>query len=131
MVSRSTHVYKTAGSLELKVDVYTKSPDQAAALSESNVTACLWLHGGGFVALNRQSVRPHVVQSCLRRGWVLVTADYRLFPQANGQDAVDDVKDAYYFVRNRLVEIVAGSTATIPNVILAGASAGKSFHTHH
>jgi acetyl esterase/lipase len=128
MASRSTHVFKTVDKLELKVDIYTRSSDPNPTPSDPERPVVLFLHGGGFVAFNRQHVPPHVVQSCLIRGWTLVSADYRLLPQVKGADILEDIKDAYNFVREKLPGILAGRegrTGPIENIIIVGQSAGN------
>jgi len=126
MVTRSTHVFKTVDQLNLELDLYTLEVDQAAYLRrDPNGVIFLWFHGGGFVGFNRRLLPAHVVQSCLRRGWSLVSADYRLLPQVTGYEVVKDARDAYYFVRDKLVGIVTGRSDAQPFVIMGGGSGGK------
>lgn len=66
---------------------------------------------------------PHLVQSCIVRGWILVSADYRLLPQVQGEGLLQDVKAAYDFVRQKLMSRI-GMRGT-PRVVVAGASAGE------
>ena len=65
-----------------------------------------------------------IPQSCLLRGWPLVSADYRLFPQANGLEVLEDVMGAYDFAREKLPGIFNIGRGPINSVIVAGSSAG-------
>jgi len=81
-------VYKTVDNLEIKADIYTHAPGGI----DVNTPVVLFFHGGGVTAWNRLGIPAHVVQSCLKRRWVLVSADYRLLPQATGKEVVEDAK---------------------------------------
>jgi acetyl esterase/lipase len=124
MVSKSTHVYKTVGSLHIMLDIYTRDADVSSNRYTSNTPVILFFHGGGIVSHDRRLLPPHFVQLALIRGWPLVSADYRLFPQANGLEVLEDVKDAYDFVREKLPNILNAEAGPMRNVIVAGCSAG-------
>jgi acetyl esterase/lipase len=124
MVSKSTHVYKTVGSLQILLDIYTREADLSGKRYSVNTPVVLFFHGGGIVSHDRRLLPPHIPQSCLLRGWPLVSADYRLFPQANGLEVLEDVTDAYAFVREKLPGIFNIARGPMKNVIVAGSSAG-------
>lgn len=124
MVSQTTHVYKTAGSLEIVLDIYTRASDLSDKRYNDTTPVVLFFHGGGVVSHDRRLLPPHIPQSCLLRGWPLVSADYRLFPQATGLDLLEDVTDAYKFVREKLPEILDIGKGPMKNIIVAGSSAG-------
>ena len=124
MASKSTHVYKTVGNLEILVDVYTRKTDSSSNRYTINTPVLLFFHGGGAVSHDRRLLHPHIVQASLQRGWPLVSADYRLLPQASGLDLVEDLKDAYAFVREELPSILNISAGPMSNVIVTGQSAG-------
>lgn len=126
-VAISTHTFKTFNNLELKLDIYLQ-PSNPIPFKPSDPVV-LFIHGGGFVGFNRQHLPPHVVQSCLLRGWPLISADYRLLPQVHGRDVFEDLKDAYQFVREKAPAILAGRELSseeckIEKIILVGQSAG-------
>ncbi|KAE9362882.1 hypothetical protein N431DRAFT_490327 [Stipitochalara longipes BDJ] len=124
MVSKSTHVYKTVGSLEILIDVYLTDADVSSNRYTVSTPVVLYFHGGGLVAHDRRQLAPHIVQLCLMRGWPLVSPDYRLFPQASGLEMLEDIKDAYSFVLEKLPSILGSGTGLMKNVIVAGSSAG-------
>lgn len=108
MASKSTHTFKTVGALDLKVDIYTKTSDANRVYTPIS-PVILFIHGGGFVAFDRCHLGPSIVQSALKRGWPLISTDYRKLPQANGKDLLEDIQDAYSCVREDLPGILAGT----------------------
>ncbi|KAI1170919.1 hypothetical protein F4777DRAFT_567469 [Nemania sp. FL0916] len=76
----------------------------------------LYFHAGGLVGGARNCVPPWLVQVCAQRQWPLISASYRLLPQASGENVLEDVTAAYNFARKwgqgaeRSV-IVGGSSA--------------------
>ncbi|ESZ97254.1 hypothetical protein SBOR_2377 [Sclerotinia borealis F-4128] len=114
------HPREQIDSLDLKVDII--HPANLISIS----TAVLYLHGGGLTGFNRELLPPHIAQSCLLRNWPIVSADYRLMPQASAQDMLDDLISAYSFVHDNLRDILAleqGQNKKI-DIILMGSSAG-------
>ena len=128
MVSKSTFVYKTVDSLEIQLDIYTRDADLASKRYKIDTPVILYFHGGGLVAHDRRLLPPHFVQSALGRGWPLISADYRLFPQANGLDILEDIMDAHKFILEKLPGVLNAGTGPMKNVIVTGGSAGKAFH---
>lgn len=66
-----------------------------------------------------------MVQQCLLRDWPLISADYRLTPQASSTDILDDARAAYDFVQKEMPGILKRQTGKV-DVIIIGPSAGKS-----
>ena len=86
--TKRTVIYKSIDNLEIKADIYT----HAASGINVDTPVVLYFHGGGLVGCNRLLLPAHVVQSCLKRGWVLVSADFRHLPQVTGEEIVEDAK---------------------------------------
>ncbi len=135
MADIQTHAYKTLPSgQQILLDIYTPSELSERSVPDTD-PILLFFHAGGLTSFNRKTLSPHLVQSVLRRGWTLVSADYRLLPQASGPDLWDDVKDAYEFVLMRLPNILHNSSASrgpqmarkARRIIIGGASAGWWF----
>ncbi|KAK0111905.1 hypothetical protein ONS96_001172 [Cadophora gregata f. sp. sojae] len=127
MATKTTHTFKTVGSVDIKVDVYTRSSDAGSVKYTPSSPVVLFIHGGGFVAFDRSHLGPSIVQSALKRGWPLVSTDYRKLPQISGKEMLEDIQDAYSFVREDLPGILAGTEEKLPpfeNVIVVGQSAG-------
>lgn len=127
MASKTTHTFKTVDSLDQKVDIYTRTSDARRVYTPTS-PVILFIHGGGFVAFDRSHLGPSIIQSALKRGWPLVSTDYRKLPRANGKDLLEDIQDAYSFVREDLPAILTATEEKLPpfeNIIVVGQSAGK------
>lgn len=130
MPSVQTHTFKTTSDgVSLSLDIYL--PTSITSITVSS-PAVLYFHAGGLVSFNRKFISPHFVQACLMRGWPLISADYRLLPQANGQDLLDDATDAYKFMIRKLGEIAKSNNPSTKKfdpwdrkIIVAGSSARK------
>jgi acetyl esterase/lipase len=88
----TTFTYKQVGDLALKADVYRLPGNDVRP-------AILWLHGGALIFSNRGSVKDHQLERYLRAGYVVVSVDYRLAPETKLPAIVEDVRDAYRWLR--------------------------------
>ena len=73
-----TYTYKTVGELKIEADVWR--PEGAAVRP-----VLIWLHGGALIMGGRRSpgdAPPDLLGLCQQEGYVLVSADYRLAPEA-------------------------------------------------
>ena len=99
------------------LDVYHRRDRQASA------PVLLHFHGGAFYSGNKaREARPLIRHLTSRRGFVCVSADYRLQPQVTLADQVADVRDAIAWVRAHAAEYGAEPGA----LFLAGSSAGAN-----
>lgn len=57
-------------------------------------------------------------------GYACVSADYRLAPQANVGEILDDVKDCIKFIRNELSSHVGKNVLDVSRLAVSGSSAG-------
>ncbi|KAF9240276.1 alpha/beta-hydrolase [Melanogaster broomeanus] len=97
-----TFVYKTVDNKPILLDVYLPDPSPAADTRDLR-PAILYFHGGGLTVGSRQSWFPSWLQKRLsRHGCIFISVDYRLIPPSHGHDIVDDIRDAFTFVRNTL-----------------------------
>lgn len=92
-VIRSTYTYKTVGALNIRADVYRKPDDIVRP-------AILWLHGGALIMGNRRAVNPAQAEGYLNAGYTIISIDYRLAPQAKLSQILEDLDDAYQWVRS-------------------------------
>lgn len=107
-IIKTTHVYKKCGSLELSLDVLTPSktvtPD----------TAIIHYHGGFLVIGNKEIWPPAwLIDAAKRRNWAYITPNYRLLPEASGDEVLSDALDAAQWVIDNITRrvIIAGSSA--------------------
>lgn len=91
-VRPATFVYKTVGDLAIQADVYRAA---------DNVTrpALVWIHGGALIGGSRADISSPVKQHALKAGYVLVSLDYRLAPETQLPEIVQDIKDAFAWIR--------------------------------
>ncbi|PGH23919.1 hypothetical protein AJ80_01981 [Polytolypa hystricis UAMH7299] len=111
--------YKTVGSLPIKLDLYLPPK------SETNPPILLWFHGGGLLQGSRSGVAPHMLSGVSKYGFALVSADYRLAPQATIDEIVSDVQDCLTFIHDKLPQhMPLGVTLDTSRIAASGSSAG-------
>jgi acetyl esterase/lipase len=64
----------------------------------------LQIHGGGWMFGNKHEQALPLIHHLARRGWVVVTPNYRLSPQARFPDHLVDCKRALAWVRRNIAE---------------------------
>jgi acetyl esterase/lipase len=89
---KTTYTYKTVGDLEIRADVY-RLPDDIIR------PALIWIHGGALIMGNREGLNPVQLDKYLNAGYTIISIDYRLAPQAKMPQIVEDLEDAYRWVR--------------------------------
>ena len=90
---KKTYTYKTTGDLRILADVY-RTPDEVIR------PAILSIHGGALIMGNRSWLGSDVlVQKYFDAGYAIVSIDYRLAPQVKLNQILEDIDDAYRWVR--------------------------------
>lgn len=97
----------------------------------------LYVHGGFFAtahSLFAPFFAPWFVDPALKHGGIIVSADYRLLPTANGiADQLADLEDFWQWTRRDLPAILEsrapGHTLDFDHLALVGGSAGGYFAT--
>lgn len=87
-----TYVYKTVADCSIGADVY-RLPDDVIR------PVLFWLHGGALIMGNRETIAPEQLERYVNAGYVVVAIDYRLAPEAKLETIIEDVLDAYHWVR--------------------------------
>jgi acetyl esterase/lipase len=90
--SKDTFTYKKVRGLEIKADVY--HPNR-----EGLHPVIIWIHDGGLIFGSREMLPADERELFLRAGYVVVSIDYRLAPEAKLPAIMKDVEDAYRWVR--------------------------------
>ena len=91
-----TFTYKTVDSLAIKADVHR--PDRASTKRPT----VIWLHGGSLINGRRDSVAKNgLAEAFLAKGFVVVAVDYRLAPETKLPGIIEDVEDAFRWVREK------------------------------
>lgn len=87
-----TVVYKSAGGVDVKADVYHYRDAMVRP-------AVVWLHGGALINGHRESVSGPVRNFAFTNGCVLVSFDYRLAPEIKLPAIIEDIEDAFRWLR--------------------------------
>ncbi len=106
--------YHTEGNTKLKVEIYHHEslPPDAPVL--------LQIHGGAWIIGNKDQQALPLMGQLASRGWVCVSVQYRLSPEATFPDHIIDCKRALVWVKEHISEYGGD-----PNFIVAtGGSAG-------
>ncbi|CZT18615.1 uncharacterized protein RCC_04459 [Ramularia collo-cygni] len=114
-----TLVYKKVGDLEISLDVYLpekESPQPPACL--------LWFHGGGLIQGHRNAIAPHMKKAASKYNLCVLSADYRLAPQATIVEIASDVYDCVKFIRNDLASRLGNTPVDTSRLAVSGSSAG-------
>ncbi|ETN91615.1 Carboxylesterase LipF [Gammaproteobacteria bacterium MOLA455] len=110
-----TYVYKRVGALEIKADVYRRSGGE-------NRPVILWIHGGALVMGSRTSLPPtKQFERYMTAGYILVSIDYRLSPVTKLAEIIEDVEDAYAWLRREGPHLFK---ADPERIVVMGMSAG-------
>jgi acetyl esterase/lipase len=111
---KKTHAYKAVGTVEIQADVYR--PDDAQVRP-----VVVWLHGGALINGSRSSVPRELLDLCRTDGFVLVSFDYRLAPEVKLPTIIEDLQDAFRWLRNQGPNLFH---ADADRVVVTGGSAG-------
>ncbi|MDA9095597.1 alpha/beta hydrolase [Porticoccaceae bacterium] len=110
-----TYTYKIVDDLEIKADVYRYPGDDIRPV-------IMWIHGGALIMGSRAGLPPaEQFEAYLKAGYVLVSIDYRLAPETKLKAIVEDVEDAYAWIRADGPELF---NINPDKIAVIGASAG-------
>lgn len=110
---KMTYTYKQVGDVAIKADVYAAAGEKRPVV--------VWIHGGALIMGHRESIPGWLTEACRKNEYVLVSIDYRLAPETQLPLIIEDVEDAFRWVRKKGPELFQGD----PNRIgVVGGSAG-------
>jgi len=91
---KKSFVYKEAGGLKIELDVYRdESAEPRPVLA--------WIHGGALIMGSRSGFPRDLLDLCRTEGFAFVSIDYRLAPQAKLPQIIEDVQDAFRWIREK------------------------------
>jgi hypothetical protein len=93
-VSKQTFTYKVVEGCQIQADVY-RVPDTQVR------PAIVEIRGGALIVGDRNSPRYDEIERYVRAGYVVVSIDYRLAPEAKLKEIFQDIQDAYAWGANR------------------------------
>lgn len=99
------------------IDAFLPSPEQSSTAAPH--PALLFFHGGYWMA-NSSASRRFLAKAWIDNGVALILANYRIAPEGNIGDMVDDAVAAMHF----LVEQAPSLNIRSESIVLAGNSAG-------
>jgi acetyl esterase/lipase len=109
-----TFVYKTAEGCDIRLDAYTE-PGAAPK------PCAVWIHGGALIMGSRKlSPSARVLRALLDAGFGVVSIDYRLAPETKLPAIIDDVRDAFRWIRAHARELSIDPR----RLVVSGGSAG-------
>ena len=91
---KETHTFKTVGDCAIRADVYLPPGGRRRPL-------ILWIHGGALIMGHRRNIHPDQLERYIGAGYVVVSIDYRLAPEAKLKAIIEDVQDAFRWVREK------------------------------
>src|SRR5690348_994382 len=91
-VRLETFTYKTIGDCAIKVDVIRPS-------TRDRLPVAVWIHGGALIMGDRHGIDRTLRDDLVDAGYVLVSIDYRLAPETKLPGILDDVRDAFAWIR--------------------------------
>jgi len=110
-----TFVYKTVGSCEIHADLLRPE------VKTKTVRTIVYIHGGALIMGKRSGMSMAQVSRYLKAGFYIVSIDYRLAPETRLPAIIEDVSDAFRWVRDKGREIFGVDPE---NIAVAGSSAG-------
>jgi acetyl esterase/lipase len=114
-VTRATFTYKTAGNLPIKADVFSGSPEKPRPVA-------VWIHGGALIMGDRHGIDKALAADLIKAGYVVVSIDYRLAPETKLAGILEDVRDAFAWVRQDGPRLFGAEPDRI--VVLGGSAGG-------
>jgi acetyl esterase/lipase len=90
--SKDTYTYKTVDRHEIRADVYRYPGEEIRP-------AIIQIHGGALIFGTRNWLDSEEVELYLKAGYTVVSIDYRLAPETKLKAIIEDLEDAYAWVR--------------------------------
>ncbi len=112
--SKKVYTYKTVDQLKIRADVYRHEDTVKRPV-------VVWLHGGALIMGSRSGVPKQLQELAQEHGFVLVSQDYRLAPETQLPEIIEDLKDGLDWVRESGPERFGVDPS---RMVVAGASAG-------
>lgn len=112
--SKKTFTCKTAGTVQIRADVYRHSDSVERPV-------IVWLHGGALIMGSRTAVPKQLQDLAEEKRFILVSLGYRLAPEAQLHEIIEDLRDGIAWVHEEGPELFHADPSRL---VVAGASAG-------
>jgi acetyl esterase/lipase len=110
-----TYTYKTVGDCAIKADVFRP-------LMGDRLPVAVWIHGGALIMGDRRAIDTTLRDELINAGYALVAIDYRLAPETKLPAILDDVRDAFAWIRSEGPKTFGARTDRI--AVLGGSAGG-------
>ncbi len=91
-VESRTYTYKRVQKHEIRADVYLAGEGTARPV-------IVWIHGGGLIMGGRGDIPKWHLERYVDAGYTVVSIDHRLAPETKLPAIIDDLQDAFRWVR--------------------------------
>jgi len=91
---QKTYVYKTVGKTPIRLEFF-----QTAANTQVK-PLIVWIHGGALMGGSRKGLQKEQLDVYLGGGYSVASIDYRLAPETKLPAIIEDLKDAFQWVRD-------------------------------
>lgn len=89
---QTTVTYKVAGKTKIEADVYHFDDHETRPV-------VVHIHGGALMMGSRRGLPYNLRDVCQQAGFAIVSIDYRLAPEVKVPAIIDDIRDAFRWVR--------------------------------
>lgn len=110
----TTHTYKAVDGLAIRADVHLARDDRVRPIA-------VWIHGGALIMGRRQGVPQPLMDRLIEAGFAVVSIDYRLAPETKLAAIIEDVEDAFAWIRGQGPDLFR---ADPDRIAVLGSSAG-------
>jgi acetyl esterase/lipase len=114
-VRRVTFTYKTVGDCAIKADVFRAS-------TRDTLPVAVWIHGGALIMGDRHGIDATLRDTLVNAGYAVVSIDYRLAPETKLTGILEDVRDAFAWIRSEGAKHFGARTDRI--AVLGGSAGG-------
>jgi acetyl esterase/lipase len=107
LLNKETYVYKKVKNCEIKADIYWENLedlDEDIEVFNGKLTILVWIHGGGLIGGHRNNIKNDQLFWYLNAGYALISIDYRLAPETKLPEIIQDLKDAFVWIRTDVKE---------------------------
>lgn len=89
---KTTVTYRTVEKLPIRANVYRPNDSVKRPV-------VVWIHGGALINGHRDGISGRVRDYAMDRGFALVSIDYRLAPETKVPGIIEDVEQAFVWIR--------------------------------
>jgi acetyl esterase/lipase len=111
---KKSFVFKEAGGVRIELDVHRDESAEPRPV-------LVWIHGGALLMGNRSGVSRDLLDLCRAEKFALVSIDYRLAPQVKVPEIIEDVRDAFRWIREKGPDL---AHLDPKKLVVSGGSAG-------